>query len=97
MQSDSSLSSITHLLVCGCILWHVTKSVAWKCYQSDDVNACQYISLRKYTVAYIHNFAYQNQISVVFNSLENSIFWSPFGSALMAERTCDVESPQVSG
>ncbi|GFO06037.1 hypothetical protein PoB_003254200 [Plakobranchus ocellatus] len=28
---------------------------------------------------------------------ENSIFWSKFASALTAERTCDVESLQVSG
>ncbi|GFO06359.1 hypothetical protein PoB_003286400 [Plakobranchus ocellatus] len=84
MQSDSSLSSIAHLLVCGCILWHVTKSVVWKCYESDHVNVCQLISLRMYTVACIQNFTYRNQIPVVFTSLENSIFWSPFGSALMA-------------
>ncbi|GFO31025.1 hypothetical protein PoB_005753000 [Plakobranchus ocellatus] len=97
MQSDSSLSSAAHLHVCGYILWHVTKYVAWKSYKSDHVNMCQLLSLRKYTVAYIQNFAYRNQIQVVFTTLENPIFWSPFGSALMAERTCDVESLQVSG
>ncbi|GFO46847.1 hypothetical protein PoB_007335200 [Plakobranchus ocellatus] len=67
---NSDLKSIAHLVVCDCMLRHVSKSSTWKRHCNYHINVCQKISLRS-TQKSSFSFPIRSQIVHSFYFLED--------------------------